>query len=260
MKNYYTLFLSFLLVSNVLAQNEFSFEVLSPNKIQAVNEPGSFTTAMDNNSFVNWGGEVIQDMVGPLAYAPADTGGNHFLCELPATDFSEKFVLIDRGICDFSLKAFHAQERGAIAVIIRNHNDELIQMAAATNHEFVDIPVILIPSSMGEGLAAALQSGIPVTVAFVLSSTTSIVNLNEEVLLNVFPNPMKTESVFELLENDFGNGKIEIYDLLGRLVREEIFFQNKFILRRKILKAGHYFYKILLDEKFSAAGKIHIVD
>jgi len=256
MKNYFplTLFLSFFFCNNVQSQTQFFFEVLSPGELEAVHLPGSFSHPID------WSGEVLEDIIGPLAYAPLDTGGNHFLCEIPATDFSDMFVLIDRGLCFFSQKVFNAQERGAKAVIIRNSDDEVINMSFGPLSLDINIPVILIPFSMGEPLVAALQNDVPVNVAFIFDPTLSIVNINPEVSLKVFPNPMKTESVFELLEVDFQNGKIEVYDLLGRVVRDEEFVQNRFILQRKNLHAGSYFYKIWLDEKLSASGKLQIVD
>lgn len=254
MKNYYFFILTFLLIGQIYGQNEFYFQVLSPDSLEAIHEPNTFgiTDAL-------WGGVVTEDIVGELISLPIDDI-NQLLCDTTSTDFSGKFVLINRGVCEFSLKIFNAQEAGAIAAIMLNFEDDFVAMAAGTMSDEVTIPAIIIPSSMGQPLVDGLANDVPITVAFTLDGTVNTDELGREVAVKIYPNPMQSETVIELLEIDFQNGKIELYDLLGRVVREEEFFQNKFELQRQNLNAGHYFYKIILDGRFSASGKIQITD
>ena len=42
-------------------------------------------------------------------------------CTAISTVLSGKLALIDRGACDFSLKAFNAQAAGAVGVIVANN-------------------------------------------------------------------------------------------------------------------------------------------
>ncbi len=58
-----------------------------------------------------------------------------------------KIAIIDRGICQFGLKAFKAQQNGAIAVIICNFEDALLGMAAGENGEQVNIPTFMMQQS-----------------------------------------------------------------------------------------------------------------
>jgi len=56
-----------------------------------------------------------------------------------------KIALIDRGECSFSVKAFNAQQQGAIAVIIcNNQGNGIINMAGAEDAELVTIPSVFM--------------------------------------------------------------------------------------------------------------------
>lgn len=75
-----------------------------------------------------------------------------------------KIALIDRGACNFSIKAYNAQLAGAIAcIIINNAGDGLVNMAAGTNAADVTIPVVFIGQSDGEAIKAELANG-PVNI------------------------------------------------------------------------------------------------
>ncbi|MEZ4932128.1 MAG: PA domain-containing protein [Saprospiraceae bacterium] len=75
-----------------------------------------------------------------------------------------KIALIDRGACNFSIKAYNAQLAGAIAcIIINNAGDGLVNMAPGTNAADVTIPVVFIGQSDGEAIKAELANG-PVNI------------------------------------------------------------------------------------------------
>ncbi len=79
-------------------------------------------------------------------------------------DLTGKIALIDRGLCDFSLKVYDAQNAGAIGAIICNFEDAIIQMGAAANAADVTIPSVFITHTecnririaAGQGLVASL--------------------------------------------------------------------------------------------------------
>jgi extracellular elastinolytic metalloproteinase len=66
---------------------------------------------------------------------------------LTNTNLTGKIALIDRGVCDFSLKVFNAQQKGAIACIICNYEDVLINMAGGQNAAQVTIPSVFVKKS-----------------------------------------------------------------------------------------------------------------
>jgi extracellular elastinolytic metalloproteinase len=57
-------------------------------------------------------------------------------------DLTGKIVMIDRGICEFGLKALQAEERGAVACIICNFEDALPNMGPGAVGGQVTIPVV----------------------------------------------------------------------------------------------------------------------
>ena len=85
----------------------------------------------------------------------------------PVTDQPElagKIALIDRGICDFSLKVFNAQEAGAIGAIICNFEDATIPMGPGENATEVTIPSVFISSVEAARLRTAIDNGLVVSL------------------------------------------------------------------------------------------------
>ena len=254
MKNLFSL-LIFLFCSNVIfGQHDFLFHKFFPFDIDTTYYPGEFGYPIE------WGPIVTDTIIGELVYAPEETVGVRFMYEEANDDFSDKFVLIQRGGCTVHEKVLNAQSRGAIAAIIVNFDNTFFDMAAGNLSNEVTIPSIFISSSMGENLIAKLLEEEQVIVAFTPDATLNTNVLFDNLELIIYSNPMVNESVIELLGIDFSKGEIEIFDTLGRKVRTENFPQNKFILKRKNLKSGNYFFRILLDDNFAAIGKIQVVD
>lgn len=77
-------------------------------------------------------------------------------------------ALIDRGLCDFSLKTFNAQEAGAIAVIICNVDggSDLGGLGGGENADAVTIVPILLQKPDCDRIRASILSDIDVTVTF----------------------------------------------------------------------------------------------
>lgn len=73
----------------------------------------------------------------------------------PTGTFDGKIALIRRGGCDFSVKAYNAQQAGAEAVVVYNHEaggDDLMAMGPGENTELVAIPSVFIGNSDGNAL------------------------------------------------------------------------------------------------------------
>lgn len=104
------------------------------------------------------------DVVAGLAVAEDQDGG--MLCEANTQDFTGKIVLIPRGSCEFGQKALFAQQQGAVGVIIHNFEEFMIIMGPGQFGSMVNIPVIMVPMSVGDALRAAVLQGEPVVVAF----------------------------------------------------------------------------------------------
>jgi len=87
--------------------------------------------------------------------------------------------------------------------------------------------------------------------------TTSTQNVVKEALrAEISPNPTANEFTLNLSGVDFKKGKLEIYDVSGKLVRSEYFNENVSILRKNNNSEGLYFYKVYLDNEFAASGKL----
>jgi subtilisin family serine protease len=77
-------------------------------------------------------------------------------CEpLPPGSLSGQIALIERGVCMFSIKVFHAQEAGASAAIIYNNEDggdTVIVMAPGERSNEINIPSVFVGYSTGAGM------------------------------------------------------------------------------------------------------------
>ena len=59
-------------------------------------------------------------------------------------DVTGKIAVIDRGTCQFGVKARVAQEAGAVAVLICNFEEGIIGLAGGTDGGEVTIPVFMV--------------------------------------------------------------------------------------------------------------------
>ena len=87
-------------------------------------------------------------------------------CTAISTPLAGKVAVIDRGTCDFSLKALNAQNAGAVAVIIANNQGgtAIFTMGAGSSANRVRIPAVMV--SQNDGVALHSTGGGPnVTVS-----------------------------------------------------------------------------------------------
>ncbi len=71
----------------------------------------------------------------------------------------DKIVVIERGLCDFSQKAYNAQVAGALAVIIAGFDDAPINMGAGANATLVTIPTYYIKNTLYNQLRPLIDKG-----------------------------------------------------------------------------------------------------
>lgn len=141
-----------------------------------VQEPANLAgnyTFTDSFTADGWGADLDTTAVtapGAFAYDdgtytdPVDgsAGGDSASCGdvINPLDVDGKIAFIYRGVCNFSLKAFNAQEAGAVGcVIINNEPGNLINMLGGDNATDVHIPVIFISDADGAALRDSIMAG-----------------------------------------------------------------------------------------------------
>lgn len=107
-------------------------------------------------------------VTGQVVAALDDTNSPNLGCEtiVNADEVNGKIALVDRGSCFFIQKATRAQEAGAIALIICNFEDGLVNMGPGAGFSDPTIPTVMLTSSSCQLLRQVLSQG--VTVSLVL--------------------------------------------------------------------------------------------
>lgn len=78
---------------------------------------------------------------------------------LGVNDLTGKIALIYRNTCGFGQKALYAQARGAVAVIIVNREEALVNMNGGTEGASVTIPVVFIQKIDGDAIRTTIEGG-----------------------------------------------------------------------------------------------------
>ena len=81
----------------------------------------------------------------------------------------------------------------------------------------------------------------------------------ENLQAEISPNPVMNEFTLSLSGVDFKEGRLEVYDVSGKLIKTEIFNDKTSLIRKNNNAEGLYFYKIYLDNEFAASGKLVFV-
>ena len=108
-------------------------------------------------------------------------------------ELAGKIALIDRGVCDFSLKVYNAQEAGAIGAIICNFEDATIPMGAGENAEDVIIPSVFISSVECNRIRIAIGSGLVVSL---VSPGAAGPALRDRLIQTIASSRMNTDTVY----------------------------------------------------------------
>ncbi|MEO6759797.1 MAG: M36 family metallopeptidase, partial [Saprospiraceae bacterium] len=114
-----------------------------------------------------WGGLITEiPVVGEVVIADDGSGSQDSIkgCNPAINDLTGKIALVDRGVCEFGLKALTAQQAGAIAIIICNYQEGTIGMAAGAVGTQVTIPVVMIQKSDCDFLKQFVGNGLVVSL------------------------------------------------------------------------------------------------
>ncbi|MCB0596266.1 MAG: M36 family metallopeptidase, partial [Phaeodactylibacter sp.] len=126
-----------------------------------------------------FGGSITSALLaGPVVEYNGGTGLPALACS-PAQNAAQlngSVALIDRGTCDFDRKALNAQNAGAVAAIICNYADDLVNMGPVSVGGQVNIPVVSMRFSNCQTLRQFLAQG--VEVAFQLPDDTGPARLD----------------------------------------------------------------------------------
>jgi hypothetical protein len=88
------------------------------------------------------------------------------------------------------------------------------------------------------------QALIPVIEGPCFSPTSTEQLNNLAFTVQVQPNPMKNQSIFQFQGLIDGDINIQLFDALGRMVISEHIQQSTYLLERKDLGAGVYYFKV----------------
>jgi len=140
------------------------FSVSSPASVLGAKE---FTVSNDGSATGQWGRAVDSSWINvPVVRAYDSLACTSLLNgqgQYPS--MTGKWALLYRGNCQFSEKAYIAQQAGAKGVIIVNNvSGGPVGMAAGTNANLVTVPVLMISQADGDALNALLTAGQTVTI------------------------------------------------------------------------------------------------
>ncbi|WNG57247.1 histidine kinase [Archangium gephyra] len=121
----------------------------------SVSTPAGMTISANPAAF----GPQGYDVTGNVAVALHGTVSNGCSTDAftNAAEITGKIALVDRGACDFTLKAKNAQNAGAIGVLIANNTTGVI-IPAGTDAS-ITIPVVGMLKANGDAIKTALQTG-----------------------------------------------------------------------------------------------------
>lgn len=139
-----------------------------------VNSPAELAQQFDTYGVTagGWAGQLDDGMpiTADLVVVNDESGDPTLGCN-PSTAglYDGKIALIRRGSCPFADKVRHAQDAGALAVIIVNNDQSggVINMSAADGTA-LDIPAFMLQFQDGEPLIAAVESGTTVNMTLEL--------------------------------------------------------------------------------------------
>jgi len=109
-----------------------------------------------------WGANLQNTYAsGELVLVNDGTVGDSLGCNafVNQTEVNGKIAVIYRGSCEFGIKAFNAQNAGAIGVIIINNAPGTIDMGVGVNGAAVTIPVAMISNADGAIIKSQLDVG-----------------------------------------------------------------------------------------------------
>lgn len=136
---------------------QMSFEITSPESVA-----GNYYLG-----YAGFGGNAIPEVAAELMMVNSDGSDNPtYACDPVTNDLTGRIAVIERGAgantCDYSLRAYHAQQAGAVAALVCNHADgaatEEMRLFAGDSASAVTIPTFMVGASECNAIRAVLAS------------------------------------------------------------------------------------------------------
>jgi hypothetical protein len=209
---------------------------------------------------IDWGGQPPPGgITADLVMADDGLGGN-LGCEAFANagDMVGKIAFIQRGVCGFSVKAYWAQQAGAVAFIVYNDNrvpdDDCVSviMAGVDSVAAVTIPGAFMERCVGINYEAAVNAGVT-TINFGQYIETSIEPgpITQSTVYAARPNPFSVSTEFGVQLVRTQDVKVEVFNTIGQRVAllhdgplaagSEV---HEFTLEASSLPSGVYLYRV----------------
>jgi len=79
--------------------------------------------------------------------------------------------------------------------------------------------------------------------------------LNQNIVSSLYPNPFSEKAILEINKNNQDPMKVQLFDILGNLVRDLDFEGSSAVLEKGNMTAGMYFYRVIQSSDIVATGK-----
>ena len=149
----------------------------NPSGVLAITNPIEISGVISQTGrATDWSAQIDLeniDITAPVAIGRDGSGNPLQGCNdlVNGDELMGNIAMIDRGLCDFSQKAFRAQEAGAVALLISNvpgvnggTGEEIINMSGGDFSTEVDIPVLFMRASDANLIKNTINSGTQVFV------------------------------------------------------------------------------------------------
>ena len=134
-------------------------------RILTVNAPEGVEGQQFEATPGQFGAPITADPVsGEVVIVDDGTGQPTLGCETLTNDLTGKIALIDRGVCEFGLKSLNAEQAGAVAVIVCNFEEAMVNMAAGAVGDQVTIPAVFMRNSDCAAIRVFVDDGLAVTL------------------------------------------------------------------------------------------------
>lgn len=134
-----------------------------------VNEPGpvagAYTVTLAAESISPFGANITDvPVTGDVEFINDGSGNPSWGCQQTTQNLTGKIAMVDRGSCNFSLKAYYAQQAGAIGCVVCNINETLTNMGAGLFASQVNIPVVMLKKSDCDKLRQYAGNGLNISL------------------------------------------------------------------------------------------------
>ncbi len=186
----------------LLADNRQVLAVSDPNPAGYALTQASFGN-QDLSSFPAGNVVLMRDVPATQGGAGTSLGCEGASGQQPLANpeaLAGNIALVDRGECEFGIKALNAQNSGAVAVIIANSDDDTsLTPGPGERGDEVTIPVILVARSSGQ----ALRGDAPVIVAGIRPDPDRFYGLDDNGRLRLYtPSEFSSGSTYSHVDTD----------------------------------------------------------